>query len=91
MVDVANVAINDKKIAEFPRFERFLDKTLIPLVHLLLFAASAAFITFAIGTVALHVLLVDAIVEVERERTAVPGASAVLPEAVAPRLAAPAA
>lgn len=53
-----------------------------------LFAATSVVIVIvATGTVALHVLLVDAIVEVERERTAIPGAGAVLPETVAPRLA----
>ena len=64
-------------------------EALIPLIRLLLFAAT--FITttfFAIGTTSLDILLVDAVVEVKRERTAVPSAGAVLPEAVAPRLAA---
>ena len=61
---------------------------LIPFVRLLFFAATFIIAaTFSIRTVALHVLLVDAVVEVERERTAVPSAGAVLPEALTPRLA----
>ena len=59
----------------------------------LLFFASAFIIAsaFTVGTAALHVLLVDAVVEVERERAPVPSAGVVLPEPVAPRLTAMAA
>ena len=65
---------------------------LIAFIGLLFFATTFIIAaSFTIGTAALHVLLVDAIVEVERERAPVPSAGVVLPEPVAPRLTAMAA